>query len=135
MDLETLSTYIETIATVGYGRAVEPGFLYSGGVERVWCESQAKAVELFTTEFTQYVQEHPGQLLWGEKPHMMDQKMYTKKPGNFFGEQKLYCAAASFEIVVQEDPWDSGELGRDERYAKRADPATEAAVDAAIKPS
>lgn len=104
MNLETLNTYIESIATIGYGRAIEPGEMYSGGNERIWCESQAKALELFTAEFTQFVREHPGTLLWGEKPHFIDQKVFTKSIGKFFDELKVYCVAASFEIVAEAVP-------------------------------
>lgn len=36
------------------------------------------------------------------------------------------------ELAVKVEPWDTGELGRDEQYAKRATPETEAAVDQAL---
>lgn len=104
MNLETLNTYIETLVKTSYGRAEEPGELSSGGEERVWCESESKAMELFCMEFSTFVRANPGDLLWGEKPHVVNQKWFSKASSGFFKEEKLYCVVASFEIVpVKED--------------------------------
>jgi uncharacterized protein (DUF4415 family) len=36
------------------------------------------------------------------------------------------------KLAAKGDPWDTGELGRDEQYAKRATPEKEIEVDAAL---
>ena len=36
------------------------------------------------------------------------------------------------KLTAKAEPWDTGELGREEQYAKRAKPETEAAADEAL---
>lgn len=118
MTLEDLDVFISAQTQVVTGPSdQEPDlatvFTSGGDKEDVWCESEAKAIELFAYEFANFAKAHEDRAIcFLNKPEMLIWPVFTKTTRPMMDKHDLYCVSAHFFVMdkAQEEQDDAVDL-------------------------